>query len=65
MLTLWLPAEVQKAPEVNELLAGYLIRVDIHSFSLAGQKVGGIDSACAAPIHRIEGVSAPFRVTPQ
>ena len=58
MLTLWLPAKVQEATKVNELLACNLICVDIHSLPLARQEVGGIDGASTAAIHRIKGIPA-------
>lgn len=58
MLTLWLPAEIQEATKVNELFAGNLICVDVHSLPLAGQEVGGVDGASTAAIHRIKGIPA-------
>lgn len=58
MLTLWLPAKVQEATKVNELLAGNLICVDVHSLPLARQEVCGVDGASAAAVHRIKGIPA-------
>jgi len=58
MLTLWLPAKIQEATKVNELLACNLICVDVHSLPLAGQEVGCIDGASTAAIHSIKGIPA-------
>jgi hypothetical protein len=58
LLTLRLAPKVDQAAQINELLVGNLLGVDVHAIALAGQEIGRIDCARAAAVHCIECIPA-------